>query len=161
MTPVSMVRSVINIGLGKRDKRNFRNGNPNNARRSFLTGMGLVLVSSAVKGAGEKGGWRLAVILDKKVPARMTLFVPPGASGYVICGHIVPVVSFVFRYVRIRCYVPLQSPWKRLCNRRCHTRGLLPTGITKIPEVVRQGSNLENYPRRISRPQHRLVYAVW
>ena len=52
-----------------------------NARRSFLTGMGLLFVSSAVKSQEKKVDGGLAVILDKKIPERMTPIVPPGAQG--------------------------------------------------------------------------------
>ena len=68
--------------FGKKEiKETSETGNTNNARRSFLTGMGLVLVSSAVKAQEKKVDGGLAVILDKKVPARMTPLVPPGAKG--------------------------------------------------------------------------------
>ena len=65
----------------KEIKETSETGNTNNARRSFLTGMGLVLVSSAVKAQEKKVDGGLAVILDKKVPARTTPLVPPGAKG--------------------------------------------------------------------------------
>ena len=68
--------------FGKKEiKETSETGNTNNARRSFLTGRGLVLVSSAVKAQEKKVDGGLAVILDKKVPARMTPLVPPGAKG--------------------------------------------------------------------------------
>ena len=68
--------------FGKKEiKETSETGNTNNARRSFLTGMGLVLVSSAVKAQEKKVDGGLAVILDKKVPTRTTPLVPPGAKG--------------------------------------------------------------------------------
>ena len=68
--------------FGKKEiKETSETGNTNNARRSFLTGMRLVLVSSAVKAQEKKVDGGLAVILDKKVPARTTPLVPPGAKG--------------------------------------------------------------------------------
>ena len=68
--------------FGKKEiKETSETGNTNNARRSFLTGMRLVLVSSAVKAHEKKVDGGLAVILDKKVPARTTPLVPPGAKG--------------------------------------------------------------------------------
>ena len=68
--------------FGKKEiKETSETGNTHNARRSFLTGMGLVLVSSAVKAQEKKVDGGLAVILDKKVPARTTPLVPPGAKG--------------------------------------------------------------------------------
>ena len=51
--------------FGKKEiKETSETGNTNNARRSFLTGMGLVLVSSAVKAQEKKVDGGLAVILD-------------------------------------------------------------------------------------------------
>ncbi|WP_075559408.1 4Fe-4S binding protein [Parabacteroides timonensis] len=52
-----------------------------NARRSFLTGIGLLAATSVVKAQEKKVDGGLAVILDKKVPERRTPIVPPGAQG--------------------------------------------------------------------------------
>ena len=49
------------------------------ARRRFLTGAGLLLGSAALHAQEKKVDGGLAVILDKKVPARHTPIVPPGA----------------------------------------------------------------------------------
>lgn len=48
-------------------------------RRRFLTGAGLLLGSAALHAQEKKVDGGLAVILDKKVPARHTPIVPPGA----------------------------------------------------------------------------------
>ena len=125
--------------FGKKEiKETSETRNTNNARRSFLTGMGLVLVSSAVKAQEKKVDGGLAVILDKKVPARMTPLVPPGAKG--------------LRNMRTHC------TGCQLCVSVCPNQVLRPS--TKLetlmqpemsyergycrPECTR--SNLETYP---------------
>ena len=50
-------------------------------RRRFLTGLGLWLGAVAVKAQEKKVDGGLAVILDKKIPERLTPIVPPGARG--------------------------------------------------------------------------------
>ena len=51
------------------------------ARRSFLTGVGLFVGATAVRAQEKKVDGGLAVILDKKIPDRTTPIVPPGAQG--------------------------------------------------------------------------------
>lgn len=51
------------------------------ARRSFLTGVGLLVGATAVRAQEKKVDGGLAVILDKKIPERTTPIVPPGAQG--------------------------------------------------------------------------------
>jgi len=51
------------------------------SRRNFLTGTGLVLLSSAVKAKEKAFDGGLAKILDKQVPERTTPIVPPGAHS--------------------------------------------------------------------------------
>ena len=51
------------------------------ARRSFLTGVGLLVGATAVRAQEKKVDGGLAVILDKKIPNRTTPIVPPGAQG--------------------------------------------------------------------------------
>ena len=66
--------------FGKKEiKETSETGNTNNARRSFLTGMGLVLVSSAVKAQEKKVDGGLAVIVDKKIPKRSDRITPAGS----------------------------------------------------------------------------------
>lgn len=48
-------------------------------RRNFLTGVALIAGTMAAKAQDKKVDGGLAVILDKKVPARKTRIVPPGA----------------------------------------------------------------------------------
>ena len=49
------------------------------SRRSFLTGTGILLGTGLVRAQEKKVDGGLAVILDKKAPARHTPIVPPGA----------------------------------------------------------------------------------
>lgn len=53
----------------------------NDARRHFLSGVGLLLGATAVRAQEKKVDGGLAVILDKKIPSRATPIVPPGAQG--------------------------------------------------------------------------------
>lgn len=52
-----------------------------NARRTFLTGVGVLTATVAAKAQEKKVDGGLAVILDKKMPNRTTPIVPPGAQG--------------------------------------------------------------------------------
>lgn len=54
---------------------------PDTARRSFLTGVGLLAATAAVRAQEKKVDGGLAAITDKKIPARRTPIVPPGAQG--------------------------------------------------------------------------------
>ena len=50
-------------------------------RRTFLTGVGVLTATVVAKAQGKKVDGGLAVILDKKIPNRVTPIVPPGAQG--------------------------------------------------------------------------------
>lgn len=54
---------------------------PDTARRSFLTGVGLLAATAAVRAQEKKVDGGLAAIADKKIPERRTPIVPPGAQG--------------------------------------------------------------------------------
>ena len=115
--------------FGKKEiKETSETGNTNNARRSFLTGMGLVLVSSAVKAQEKKVDGGLAVILDKKVPARTTPLVPPGAKG--------------IRNMRTRC------TGCQLCVSVCPNQVLRPS--TKLETLMQPEMS---YERGYCRPE--------
>lgn len=115
--------------FGKKEiKGTSETGNTNNARRSFLTGMGLVLVSSAVKAQEKKVDGGLAVILDKKVPARTTPLVPPGAKG--------------LRNMRMRC------TGCQLCVSVCPNQVLRPS--TKLETLMQPEMS---YERGYCRPE--------
>ena len=115
--------------FGKKEiKETSETGNTNNARRSFLTGMGLVLVSSAVKAQEKKVDGGLAVILDKKVPARTTPLVPPGAKG--------------LRNMRTRC------TGCQLCVSVCPNQVLRPS--TKLETLMQPEMS---YERGYCRPE--------
>ncbi len=51
------------------------------ARRGFLTGLGLLAGTAALRAQEKKVDGGLAVILDKQIPNRATPIVPPGARG--------------------------------------------------------------------------------
>lgn len=51
------------------------------ARRSFLTGLGLLVGTAAVQAQTKTVDGGLAAILDKKIPNRATPIVPPGAQS--------------------------------------------------------------------------------
>ena len=115
--------------FGKKEiKGTSETGNTTNARRSFLTGMGLVLVSSAVKAQEKKVDGGLAVILDKKVPARTTPLVPPGAKG--------------LRNMRMRC------TGCQLCVSVCPNQVLRPS--TKLETLMQPEMS---YERGYCRPE--------
>ena len=115
--------------FGKKEiKETSETGNTNNARRSFLTGMGLVLVSSAVKAQEKKVDGGLAVILDKKVPARTTPLVPPGDKG--------------LRNMRTRC------TGCQLCVSVCPNQVLRPS--TKLETLMQPEMS---YERGYCRPE--------
>lgn len=60
----------------------------NEARRHFLTGVGVLTATATVKAQEKKVDGGLAVILDKKIPDRFTSIVPPGAgSSYNMSTH--------------------------------------------------------------------------
>ncbi len=54
-------------------------GNADSGRRAFMTGVGVIAASAAVKAQDKVVDGGLAVIEDKKIPARKTRIVPPGA----------------------------------------------------------------------------------
>ena len=60
---------------------NVKSDTPDTTRRSFLTGVGLLAATAAVRAQEKKVDGGLAIIADKKIPARRTPVVPPGAQG--------------------------------------------------------------------------------
>ena len=54
-------------------------GQPDTARRSFLTATGILATAATLKAQEKKVDGGLAVIEDKKIPVRATPIVPPGA----------------------------------------------------------------------------------
>lgn len=61
----------------KDNKEEFRK--TDNGRRTFITGLGAVVATAAVKAQDKVVDGGLAVIEDKKIPVRKTRIVPPGA----------------------------------------------------------------------------------
>ena len=98
------------------------------ARRSFLTGLGLLAGTVALRAQEKKVDGGLAVILDKEIPDRATPIVPPGARG--------------FRHMRNHC------TGCQLCVAVCPTGVLRPsTGLSTLmqPEM--------SYERGYCRPE--------
>ena len=146
--------------FGKKEiKETSETGNTNNARRSFLTGMGLVLVSSAVKAQEKKVDGGLAVILDKKVPARMTPLVPPGAKGLrnmrTHCTGCQLCVSVCPNQV-LRPSTKLETLMQPEMS---YERGYCRPECTKCSEVCPAGSILKLTPADKSATQ--IGHAVW
>lgn len=133
--------------------------NTDNARRSFLTGMGLVLVSSALKAQEKKVDGGLAVILDKKVPDRTTPLVPPGARGLrnmrthctacQLCVSVCP--NEVLRpSTKLETFMQPEMSYERgYCRPEC----------TKCSEVCPAGAILKLTPADKSATQ--IGHAVW
>ena len=146
--------------FGKKEiKETSETGNTNNARRSFLTGMGLVLVSSAVKAQEKKVDGGLAVILDKKVPARTTPLVPPGAKGlrnmWTRCTGCQLCVSVCPNQV-LRPSTKLETLMQPEMS---YERGYCRPECTKCSEVCPAGAILKLTPADKSATQ--IGHAVW
>ncbi len=146
--------------FGKKEiKETSETGNTNNARRSFLTGMGLVLVSSAVKAQEKKVDGGLAVILDKKVPARMTPLVPPGAKGLrnmrTHCTGCQLCVSVCPNQV-LRPSTKLETLMQPEMS---YERGYCRPECTKCSEVCPAGAILKLTPA--DKSAHQIGHAVW
>ena len=73
------------------------------SRRSFLTGAGLVLGTGLVRAQEKKVDGGLAVILDKKAPARHTPIVPPGAVSLRTWPSTARAASSVSRFAPTAC----------------------------------------------------------
>ena len=106
-------------------------------RRSFLTALGLWLGSSVVKAQEKKVDGGLAVILDKKIPARATPIVPPGSrslhhltthcTGCQLCVAVCP--NEVLRPSNRRFMQPELSYERGYCRPECvKCSEVCPTG---------------------------------
>lgn len=98
------------------------------SRRSFLTGLGVLATTAAIEAKSVKVDGGLAVILDKKVPRRVTPIVPPGAQGV--------------RHLAEHC------TGCQLCVAACPNGVLRPS--TKIDHLLRPVSS---YERGYCRPE--------
>lgn len=65
----------------RRSKPQTADPKPDTAQRNFLTGVSLLVATAAVHTQEKKVDGGLAAITDKKIPARRTPIVPPGAQG--------------------------------------------------------------------------------
>lgn len=128
-------------------------------RRHFLTGLGLWLGAVAVKAQEKKVDGGLAVILDKKIPERMTPIVPPGAQGLhhlsahctgcQLCVAVCP--NGVLR--------PSTDPTRLMQPEMSYERGYCRPECTKCSEVCPAGAILPITPADKSSIQ--IGHAVW
>ena len=120
-----------------------RQGQINNARRSFLTSTALLATASLVKAQEKKVDGGLAVIVDKKIPKRTTPIVPPGArslqnmathcTGCQLCVSVCP--NQVLR--------PSASWTKLMQPEVSYERGYCRPECTKCSEVCPAGAILQ------------------
>ncbi len=75
------MRSVAKPDSAKAEPCPNDSGKVDTARRMFLSGVGLLTATAAVRAQEKKVDGGLAVILDKKIPNRATPIVPPGAQS--------------------------------------------------------------------------------
>lgn len=128
-------------------------------RRRFLTGLGLWLGAVAVKAQEKKVDGGLAVILDKKIPERLTPIVPPGArglhhltahcTGCQLCVAVCP--NGVLR--------PSTDPMRLMQPEMSYERGYCRPECTKCSEVCPAGAILPITPAEKSAIQ--IGHAVW
>ena len=130
-----------------------------NARRTFLTGVGVLTATVAAKAQEKKVDGGLAVILDKKIPNRTTPIVPPGAQGLrnmashctgcQLCVSVCP--NGVLRpTTRLETLMQPESSYERgYCRPEC----------TKCSEVCPAGAILKITPADKSAIQ--VGHAVW
>lgn len=127
----------------ERPGRQARQGQINNARRSFLTSTALLAAASLVKAQEKKVDGGLAVIVDKKIPKRTTPIVPPGArslqnmathcTGCQLCVSVCP--NQVLR--------PSASWTKLMQPEVSYERGYCRPECTKCSEVCPAGAILQ------------------
>ena len=128
-------------------------------RRYFLTGLGLWLGAVVVKAQEKKVDGGLAVILDKKIPERLTPIVPPGArglhhltahcTGCQLCVAVCP--NGVLR--------PSTDPTRLMQPEMSYERGYCRPECTKCSEVCPAGAILPITPADKSAIQ--IGHAVW
>jgi ferredoxin len=77
----AMKYAPVKIGKKQNIKREENSANGGVSRRGFLSIAGVFALTQTVKAQQPKGDGGLADIIDKKIPARKTPIVPPGAGG--------------------------------------------------------------------------------
>lgn len=147
------------LRLKKEDSQGTTSQKADVARRGFLAGVGLWMVSSVARAQEKKVDGGLAVILDKKVPDRATPIVPPGSQGLrhmtqhcTACQLCVSVCSNgVLRpSTRLSAFMKPEVSYERgYCRPEC----------TKCAEVCPAGAILKITPADKSAIQ--IGHAVW
>lgn len=74
-------REAVQQAAVAEPKLRVSEGQISEARRTFLTGVGVLTATAVVRAQEKKVDGGLAVILDKKIPNRATPIVPPGAQS--------------------------------------------------------------------------------
>lgn len=129
------------------------------ARRSFLTGAGLLLGATVLKAQEKTVDGGLATILDKEIPQRKTPVVPPGAkslrnlsqhcTGCQLCVSVCP--NGVLR--------PSDGLQTLMQPRSSYERGYCRPECTKCSEVCPAGAIVKITPEQKSSIQ--IGHAVW
>lgn len=135
------------------------NENVDTARRSFLTGAGLLIGATALKAQEKTVDGGLATILDKEIPERKTPIVPPGAqslahlrqhcTGCQLCVSVCP--NGVLR--------PSSSLLSLMQPESSYERGFCRPECTKCSEVCPAGAIRKITPAQKSSIQ--IGHAVW
>lgn len=134
-------------------------GNVDTARRSFLTGAGLLIGATALKAQEKTVDGGLATILDKEIPERKTPIVPPGAqslanlrqhcTGCQLCVSVCP--NGVLR--------PSSSLLSLMQPESSYERGFCRPECVKCSEVCPAGAIRKITPAQKSSIQ--IGHAVW
>lgn len=135
------------------------NENVDTARRSFLTGAGLLIGATALKAQEKTVDGGLATILDKEIPERKTPIVPPGAqslthlrqhcTGCQLCVSVCP--NGVLR--------PSSSLLSLMQPESSYERGFCRPECVKCSEVCPAGAIRKITPAQKSSIQ--VGHAVW
>ncbi|MDE5575525.1 MAG: 4Fe-4S binding protein [Bacteroidales bacterium] len=133
--------------------------NVDTARRSFLTGAGLLIGATALKAQEKTVDGGLATILDKEIPERRTPIVPPGAqslshlrqhcTGCQLCVSVCP--NGVLR--------PSSSLLSLMQPESSYERGFCRPECVKCSEVCPAGAIRKITPAQKSSIQ--IGHAVW
>lgn len=131
----------------------------NKARRSFLTGIGLLTATAAVRAQEKKVDGGLAVILDKKIPHRATPIVPPGAQSLRNMNHHCTGCQLCVSVCANGVLRPSDKLSALMQPEVSYERGYCRPECTKCSEVCPAGAILKITPADKSAIQ--IGHAVW